>query len=129
MREYLAGASIAFGIVLLTLQLLGTYYQFVGLGWEEMAEHAGSLFALFIAVHIVGGVVGGYLVGRRRAMESFRPGVITAVIAYIIEYIYQLIFEASFPGSLWALICYVGGGVFGSMAAEARRVRVRMRRS
>lgn len=122
-KEYIAGASLAFGIVLLTLQLLGVYYEFIGLGWEEMTGYdAGWLLILFVVIHILGGLVGGYLVSRRREMESFRPGVITAVIAYIIEYIYQLLFEGFFPGSLWALICYVGGGVFGSIAAEAKSV-------
>jgi len=122
-REYLAGASLAFGIILLTLQLLGAYYEFVGLGWEEIAAYTAPLSALFIIIHIVGGSVGGYLVALRRVGESFRPGMVTALIAYIIEYFYQLLFEGSFPGSLWALICLVGGGVCGSMVAEARRMK------
>jgi len=36
-------------------------------------------------------------------------------------------YESSFHGSLWALICLVGGGVFGSIASEAGGMRRRRR--
>ncbi len=126
-REYLAGAVLALGINILMLQLIAALYGIPGLGWGELMDQWSWTFAPFIIVHILGGVVGGYLVGLRRVGESFTPGVATAVMAYVLEYIYQILFEGSFQGSLWALICLVGGGVFGSIASEAGGMKIRRR--
>ena len=126
-REYLAGGLLALGVNLLMLQLVAASQGVPGLGWGELMDRWGWVFAPFVAVHILGGVLGGYLVSLRRVGESFTPGVATAVMAYVLEYIYQILFEGSFHGSLWALICLVGGGVFGSIASEAGGMRRRRR--
>ncbi len=126
-REYLAGGLLALGVNLLMLQLIAASQGVPGLGWDELMDRWSWVFTPFVAVHILGGVLGGYLVGLRRVGESFTPGVATAVMAYILEYIYQLLFEGSFHGSLWALICLVGGGVFGTIVSEAGGMRRRGR--
>lgn len=122
-REYIAGASLAFGLVLLTFQVLNAYYDYMGVGLEGLAGYADEFFTLFLGLHIVGGVLGGYLVGRRREEKTLQAGVVTAVIAYMIEYIYYIIFERSFPGSLWALLGFVGGGLVGAWFAIVQRTR------
>lgn len=122
-REYIAGASLAFGLVLLIFQALSAYYDYLGMGLEGLSEYAGAFFTLFITLHLAGGTLGGYLVGRRREEKTVRAGVVTAVIAYVIEFIYYLIFERSFPGSTWALISFVGGGVVGALIAIFQRGR------
>ena len=122
-REYIAGASLEFGLVLLTIQALNAYYDHIGVGIEGLAGYAETFFTLFLGLHIAGGVLGGYLVGRRREEKTIQAGVVTAVIAYIIEYIYYIIFERSFPGSLWALLGFVGGGVIGALFAMVQRTR------
>ncbi|RLI07661.1 hypothetical protein DRO24_02550 [Candidatus Bathyarchaeota archaeon] len=127
MREYLAGGVIALGINILMLQVIAFSLGAPGLGWGGLIDRWSWLLIPFIVIHTVGGIVGGYLVALRRVGESFTPGVATALIAYILEYIYQLLFEGSFHGSLWAIICLVGGGVFGSIASEAGGMRRRRR--
>lgn len=122
-REYMAGASLAFGLVLITLQLLNVYYDYRGVGLEGLAGYADEFFTLFLALHIAGGALGGYLVGRRREEKPLQAGLVTAVIAYMIEYLYYIIFERAFPGSLWALFGFVGGGVVGALFAVVQRVR------
>ena len=121
-REYLAGGIVALGINLLMLQVIAFSLGAPGLGWGGLIDRWSWLLIPFIVIHTAGGIVGGYLVALRRVGESFTPGVATALIAYILEYIYQLLFEGSFQGSLWAIICLVGGGVFGSLLSESRRV-------
>jgi len=128
-REYIAGASLAFGLVLLTFQTVSAYFGYSGRGWEGLSGYSDTFFALFLGVHITGGVLSGYLVGRRREEKTVQAGVVTAVLAYIIEYIYYIIFERAFPGSLWALIGFVGGGAFGAYLATIQRYRGRLRSS
>lgn len=125
-REYIAGASLAFGIVLLTIQALNAYYDYIGVKLEGLAGYATEFFTLFLCLHIIGGALAGYLVGRRREEKTFKAGVVTAVTAYIIEHIYYLIFERSFPGSLWALLGFVGGGAVGAYFAIVQRYRRRL---
>jgi hypothetical protein len=120
-KEYLAGASLAFGLVLLTFQVLNAYYAYTGVGQEVLAGYAEAFFTLFLGVHITGGVLGGYLVGRRRKEKTIQAGVFTGLIAYIIEFIYYLIFEGSFPGSPWAVLSFVGGGTIGAYLAAVQR--------
>ena len=122
-KEYLAGASLAFGLVLLTFQGLNAYYAYTGVGQEGLAGYAEAFFTLFLGVHITGGVLGGYLVGRRREEKAIQAGVFTGLIAYIIEFIYYLIFEGSFPGSPWAVLSFVGGGAIGAYLATVQRQR------
>jgi len=122
-REYLAGASLAFGIVLLTFQVINAYYSYTGVEWQGLAAYADAFFALFIGIHIFGGVLGGYLVGRKREEKILKAGIVTAVIAYVIEYIYYIIFERVFPGSLWALLGFVFGGVVGAFLAVVQKTR------
>lgn len=122
-REYLAGASLAFGLVLLTFQVLNAYFDYIGMGMEGLAGYADEFFTLFVGLHITGGILGGYLVGRRKEEKTIQAGVVTGVIAYMIEYIYYIIFERSFPGSLWALLGFVGGSVIGALFAIVQRTR------
>lgn len=119
-KEYMAGASLAFGLVLLTFQALNAYYNYMGVGLEGLAGYADEFFTLFLGLHISGGALGGYLVCRRREEKTLKAGVVTALIAYVIEYIYYLIFEGAFPGSFWALLSFIGGGVVGALFASVR---------
>lgn len=122
-REYMAGASLAFGVVLLTFQAINAYYNYVGVDWEGLAAYADAFFVLFLGLHIVGGALGSYLVSRKREEKTLRTGIVTAVIAYVIEYIYYLIFERVFPGSFWALLGFVGGGAVGALLVIVQRSR------
>ncbi len=122
-REYIAGASLAFGVVLLVFQILGTYYSYTGVEWQGLTGYADAFFVLFLGLHLFGGVLGGYLVGRKREEKILKAGIVTAIIAYVIEYIYYLIFERVFPGSLWALLGFVVGGVVGALLAVVQRTR------
>ena len=126
-REYLAGASLAFGLVLLTFQAINSYYAYIGVGQEVLAEYADAFFTLFIGLHVTGGLLGGYLVGRRREEKTIRAGVYTGLIAYVIEFIYYLIFEGSYPGSPWAILSFVGGGAIGAYLAAVQRQRRQLR--
>lgn len=116
MEEYVAGASLAFGVVLLVQEGVGAYYAWARIGPEIIrGEH---LFALFAGIHLIGGFLGGYLVCRRSGEKTIRAGVVTALLAYIIEFVYNLIFAGSFGGNLLAMLSLVIGSIIGAAYAS-----------
>ena len=115
-NDIVAGASLAFGIVLLVQEGLGLYYAWVGVELETIS--GGFLFALFAILHLIGGFLGGYLVGRKKKENIIRAGIITAILAYIIEFIYNLIFVGSFGGNIYAVLSLVIGSIFGALFAS-----------
>ena len=116
MEVYVAGASLAFGVVVLVQEGIGAYYAWMSIGPEIMrGEH---LFALFAGIHLIGGFLGGYLVCRRSGEKTIRAGVVTALLAYIIEFVYNLIFAGSFGGNLLAMLSLVLGSIIGAAYAS-----------
>ncbi len=119
-RDYIGGASLIFGIAVLTSQFLGLYYGSMKLNHFKQHDIA-MVYTAFISSHLIGGVLGGFLVSRRRDEGLIKAGLITALIAYVIEYIYHLIFERVFPGHLEALIATLIGGFIGGLLALTLR--------
>lgn len=116
MREYVAGASLAFGVVLLVQEGIGAYYAWTGVGSETISGE--FLFVLFAVIHFIGGFLGGYLVLRRNREKTIRAGAATALLAYIIEFVYNLIFVGSFGGNLLAILSLVVGSIIGAASAS-----------
>jgi uncharacterized protein YneF (UPF0154 family) len=115
-REYVAGASLAFGIVILAQEALGVYYAWTGVVPETISGE--YLLAVFTIIHFVGGFLGGYLVRRRSSDNAIRAGFVTALMAFVIEFVYNFIFVRSFGGNLLALLSLVGGSIIGAFSAS-----------
>ena len=116
-RNYLAGAALAFGVVLLVNQVLQLMYGGLALADRE------SVYALImefnIASHIIGGSLGGYLVARVRRTNYILTGTLTAVIAIIFEFSYnELIYQQ--PIGIYEILCLLIGGIIGAMFMRAR---------
>jgi hypothetical protein len=116
-RNYLAGAALAFGVVLLVNQVLQLMYGGLALADRE------SVYALImefnIASHIIGGGLGGYLVARVRRTNYILTGTLTAVIAIIFEFSYnELIYQQ--PIGIYEILCLLIGGIIGAMFMRAR---------
>jgi len=119
---YLAGGLVAFGIVFLTFQIISLYYDYLGVRRSDL--YADALSILFVVIHMMGGALGGYLVGRKMEHKGVDAGMLTGVIACAIEYAFYVIFEGSFPGGFWAWLSFVIGGLTGSLFAISRRRRL-----
>ncbi len=116
MEVYVAGASLAFGVVVLVQEGVGAYYAWMNIGPEIIrGEH---LFAIFVGVHLIGGFLGGYLVCRRSGEKTIRAGVVTALLAYIIESGYNIVFAGSFGGNLLSMLSLVLGSIIGAAYAS-----------
>lgn len=113
-KEYMTGAFVAFGIVLLASEALGAYFDWAGLGVGSIGR---DLLGLFIILHLVGGSVGGYLVGGRTRKDAIRAGATTGLFAYLLEFTHNLIFSGAFHGSLYAALGFFFGGALGASYA------------
>lgn len=119
-RNYLAGAALAFGVVLLTSQILQLIYGRVS------AEEAEALYSLilniYLAAHIAGGFLGGYLVARVRRTDYIQTGTMTAIIAYIFEFVYNIVVE-SVATDVYAVVSLLIGGIIGAMFFKSKTER------
>lgn len=113
---YVAGASLAFGVVLLTQEGVGAYYAWAGVGPEAIS--GGYVLALFVVAHFVGGFLGGLLARRRSGEDTLRAGGVTALLAFVIEALYNFVFAGTFFGNILAIGILVTGSIIGAASAS-----------
>jgi hypothetical protein len=122
-RNYLAGAALAFGVVLLTSQLLQLMYG--GLSLADREPLYSLIMNIYLASHLAGGFLGGYLVARVRGTDFIQTGTVTAVLAYIFEFVYNIVVEGAFT-DIYAMLSLLIGGIIGAMFFRARMERERI---
>jgi hypothetical protein len=119
-KEYVAGAFVAYSVVLLSGEAFRAFFAWMG---QQVESICVDLVGLFVCLHLVGGALGGYLVGQRRREDIIRAGAITALIAYVFEFSYYFIFVGAFYNSLYAMLGFFFGGIAGANYARYRRAR------
>ena len=121
-RNYLAGAARAIGVVLLVSQVIQIIY-----GGHDPTDQSvyNLLMNVYLASHVGGGFLGGYLVARVRQADYIQTGTITAVLAYIFEFVYYLIFYAV-PTDIYAIVSLLIGSIIGAMFLRAKLERDRI---
>ena len=88
-RDYIGGASLIFGIAVLTSQFLGLYYG--SMEFNHFKQHdIGIVYIAFISSHLIGGVLGGFLVSRRRDEGFIKAGLITIQMAFLSKAPYHI---------------------------------------
>ena len=80
---------------------------------------------IYLATHLAGGFLGGYLVARVRGKDFIHTGTVTAVLAYIFEFVYNIVVECAFT-DLYAMLSLPIGGIIGAMFFRARVERERI---
>lgn len=122
-RNYLAGAALAFGIVLLTSQIL--QLVFGGATVDVGSELYSIIINIYLAAHLLGGFAGGFLVARVRRADFVQVGTVTAILAYIFEFVYNVVVEGA-ATDIYAAVSLLIGGIIGSMFYRARTERARI---
>ncbi|MCX6648820.1 MAG: hypothetical protein NTV61_05465 [Candidatus Bathyarchaeota archaeon] len=122
-RNYLAGAALAFGIVLLSSQIL--QLLFGGNSVDAGSELYGLIVNIYLSAHLVGGFAGGYLVARVKNSDFIQVGTVTAILAYIFEFIYNIVVESA-TTDIYAAVSLLIGGIIGAMFFRARTERGRI---
>jgi uncharacterized protein YneF (UPF0154 family) len=119
-RNYLAGAALAFGVVLLTSQILQLIFGGVNVGVGD--ELYSLIVNIYLSAHLVGGFLGGYLVARVRRADYIQTGTVTAILAYIFEFVYNIVVEAAMT-DIYAAVSLLIGGIIGAMFFRAKTER------
>ncbi len=122
-RNYLAGAALAFGVVLLTSQIL--QLVFGGATVEPDSDLYSWIINIYLAAHMLGGFLGGFLVARVRKADFIQIGTVTAILAYIFEFLYNIVVEGS-ATDIYAAVSLLIGGIIGAMFYRARTERARI---
>jgi hypothetical protein len=122
-RNYLAGAALSFGIVLLTSQILQIIYG--GASETDITAAYDLIMQVYLAAHVIGGFAGGYLVARVKQTDFIQTGTVTAIVAYIFEVIYNFVVEGS-NTDIYAAISLLVGGIVGAMFYRAKTEKARI---
>ncbi|MFP3952017.1 MAG: hypothetical protein ACLFVP_07780 [Candidatus Bathyarchaeia archaeon] len=116
-KDYLAGASLTFGIIILMFQVIS---EFIGASGRKVGLSDPLMFAVYLLPHILGGTIATYLVARRRKTNLLRAGMMTVLLAYALESIYYMIF-GNVLSDIWSLLALVVGGFLGSILSGLYR--------
>ena len=122
-RNYLAGAALAFGVVLLTSQIIKLVFGETSI--VEGDALYSLIFNIYLIAHLGGGFFGGYLVARVRRIDYIQTGTVTAILAYIFEFVYNLIIEPIHL-DIYAVVSLLIGGIIGAMFFRAKTERGRI---
>jgi hypothetical protein len=122
-RNYLAGAALAFGVVLLASQILQLMYG--GLSPAEREPLYSLILNIYLASHLAGGFLGGYLVARVKMDNYVQTGTVVAVLAYMFEFAYNIIVEGAWT-DLYAMLSLLIGGIVGAVFFKSRMERGRL---
>ncbi len=113
-RVYFAGASLAFGLPFLAVELLALIF-----GGSERVLSVYS--TLFVALHLVGGLVGGYSAARIAKGDLVRVGTVTGVLAYIIQQVvYTIFYGRGAVGDALTMVGLIGGSTVGAAIYKSR---------
>jgi hypothetical protein len=113
-RVYFAGASLAFGLPFLVIELLALLYG----GSEKVLDIFSTLV---VALHLVGGLVGGYSAARISKGDLVRVGTVTGVLAYIIQQVvYTIFYGGGVVGDALTMIGLIGGSTVGAIIYKSR---------
>jgi hypothetical protein len=113
-RVYFAGASLAFGLPFLVIELLALLYG----GSEKVLDIFSTLV---VALHLVGGLVGGYSAARISKGDVVRVGTVTGVLAYIIQQVvYTIFYGGGVVGDALTMIGLIGGSTVGAIIYKSR---------
>ncbi|MBM3292275.1 hypothetical protein FJY84_06315 [Candidatus Bathyarchaeota archaeon] len=115
-KDYFAGAAVAFSIVLLVNQGI----SFLIIGWTPEKISANEfLFAIIqLLAHIIGGFLAGYLIAKKRESDHIISAATVGLFAYIAESIFVSLFGGNYMPDFWAL-----GGFLLCAASAAYIVR------
>ena len=117
---YFAGASLAFGLPFLIVEVIGIF-----IGAEILNQFPETFGFLYVSLYVTGGLLGGALVARRvQIPEALRAGAITGLMAYIFnQVIYVLFFGIEIIGDPYTLFAMVGGSFLGAFLTRQSRIK------
>ena len=96
-----------------------------GLPLAERESVYSLIMNVYLASHVAGGFLGGYLVARVRKTDFIMTGTITAMLAYIFEFVYNLVVLQTLT-DIYTMVSLLIGAVIGAMFMRAKMENVRI---
>lgn len=124
LKEYLAGASISVGFILVAILILTNIYPYISSADPAIQEPV--FLVLYISIHLVGGSLGGYLAGIKNIERAIWTAAHTGAATYIIESVSFFLLRWSIAGDLWSLISLLIGSVIGGLTARRKQILKKM---
>jgi hypothetical protein len=119
---YWSGAFIAFGIPFLGIEILGLFY---GVSPSNSVLLQSYRFVILF-LHIMGGMVGGYLVAQRSTVGWQQGGIVTGVMAYVLEQVvHTVLYGWNVIGDNFTMAGMILGSVLGAFIAEYMTNRIK----
>ena len=120
-RMYFAGAYVSFGIAFIGVELLALIYGVSPANPELQA----NLSILIVGIHLLGGVVGGFLMAKRSQGDRLQSGTVTGVLAYIIEQIvHATLYGWGAVGNVYTMLALIGGSMAGAVSYDSQVKRL-----
>ncbi len=117
-KDYLASSAISIGVILVLMELL----SFV-VSMESIISNSTNFFnkisLLFMAIHLIGGLVGTFILARKINDPPLHLGVVTSLITYIIEFVYFLLFGGLINAGFLIIVTLMSGSIVGVMIANS----------
>jgi len=120
-RLYFAGAYVSFGIAFIGVELLSLIY---GVSPAD-PELQANLSIVIVGLHLLGGIVGGFLVAKRSQGDRLQSGTVTGVLAYVIEQIvHAVLYGWGAVGDVYTMLALIGGSVAGAVSYDSQVKRM-----
>jgi putative membrane protein (TIGR04086 family) len=125
-RMYFAGAYVTFGIAFVGVEVLSFLY---GVSPAD-PDFQGNLSVVIVGLHLLGGVVGGFLVAKRSPGDRLQAGTLTGVVAYIIEeVVHAVLYGWGVVGDAYTMLALIGGSIVGALGYDSQVRRLERARS
>jgi hypothetical protein len=110
-RIYFSGGVVAFSISFILIELLSII---LGVSPSDQGFLV-SFRVLIIGIHVLGGLIGGFLAARISPISNLQTGAMTGVSAFVIQQIVYFIYGVNaIPRDLLLSAALVFGSIMGS---------------
>jgi len=116
-RIYFAGASLAFGLPFLIIEIIATVVN------VDLFKAYKTMFGvIYVSLYLVGGFVGGALVARKTGEKNkLRVGVTTGLMAFLLQQTMSFIFYGTdLMGDPYTLFAVSGGAIVGALYSKPK---------
>ena len=112
---YWSGAFIAFGIPFLGIEALGLLYGVSPSNSDLLYNYQ----YVIIFLHVIGGMIGGFLVTQRSSVGWTQGGIVTGVMAYVLEQIvHTVLYGWGVIGNNFTMAGMILGSIIGAFIAD-----------
>lgn len=117
-KDYLASSAISIGVILVLMELMSFVVSMEGIV-SNSTNFFNKISLLFMAIHLIGGLLGTFILARKIIDPPLHLGVVTSLITYIIEFVYFLLFGGLINAGFLIIVTLMSGSIVGVMIANS----------